>query len=101
MTGSIPKRYQIAKILSEKREQHPDIEIEGDNGEVFRIPPPELWPDAVHEAASRNQLIPLATALLGGAEQYAAFRAAGGSASLLNAIVAEHTGASTGESTAS
>jgi hypothetical protein len=102
MTGSIPKRYNIAKVIAENREQHPDIEIEGVDGRIFTVPAPEMWPDEVHVAASKNDLIALATAMLGGEEVYAEFRAAGGSAAVLNAVVMEHTGGVTpGESAAS
>lgn len=86
--------------LSEWRERKMAgaIEIEVDDGQVFVIPPPDLWPDEGH--AARGDLPATAKAILG-EDRYAAFLEAGGSARMLNAIFAEHHGADPGESSAS
>jgi hypothetical protein len=89
-------------VLSEwkkEREEAGAIDIEVDSGEVFTIPPAELWPDSVRLATND---VEYAVAILGGQERYDAFLAGGGNAAMLNAMFAEaNDGASPGESPAS
>jgi hypothetical protein len=73
------------------------IQIEGDNGKTWTIDPPELWPDEAQELAANKDNVGLVTMLLGGAEQYAEFKAAGGNAALVAMIIQETHGASAGE----
>lgn len=59
------------------------IDIETADGQVFTIPPPQLWPDAVDDAVGE-----VATAkVIMGAKQYAEFVKAGGNARVLGDII--------------
>lgn len=72
------------------------VDIETDGG-VFTIPPPELWPDEAQDFMPEKDYVGLMKLLLGGDERYAEFVAAGGSAAIANAIVADQLGLGTGE----
>lgn len=94
-------RVKLTDFKAKKRDEGA-IEIEADDGTVFRVEPPELWSDdIVSMSADRTQVIEMATALLGGEEEYERFKAAGGSAAVLSAIVADEHGLDVGESAAS
>lgn len=69
-------------------------------GRTFRVPPPLLWGDDVTEAARTGQAVAFGESLLG-AEDFAAFRAAGGTGTLLMSMVNEVHGTGVGESSAS
>lgn len=86
----------------ERKELEGAIDIETDDGQTFRVPPPEVWPDDVQKfvKGEEKDIVGLSKAILGN-DRYAAFCAAGGSAALLNAIFAEYHGADVGESPAS
>lgn len=84
----------------ERKESEGAIDVETDDGQVFRIPPPELWPDSVGKLVRENDLVGLGEALLG-ADGYARFVEAGGSAVILNGIFAEVHGVDVGERRAS
>lgn len=91
--------------LSDERAKRMDagsIELEGDSGRVFVVPPPDLLTDAQQGALQKAQadedLVGLGRALLG--DEYDDFAADGGSASLLFAIYGETVG-DVGESSAS
>lgn len=56
------------------------VDFEAPDGTVFFIPPPELWPDEANTAVGLNAQ---AVAVMG-EEQYAAFKAAGGNARIVN-----------------
>ena len=95
------KRYKLSAVVNEIRAEHPDIEIETDDGQVFVVPPAQLWSDEQIKQiqnSGENALI-MARALLG--DEYDKFVAAGGTAALLAHIVAESGKAGVGESSAS
>lgn len=69
-------------------------------GEMFRLPPPTTWSDAVIRAADSGQVIEAAEGILG-AEDYARFVAAGGNALFLQRLVEKLYGAALGESSGS
>lgn len=75
------------------------IEIEADDGKIFRVDPPELWDDDVAELQSAGDTVGLAHALIG--DEYPDYIAAGGNAMLLMSIIAEVHGVDVGESKAS
>lgn len=89
------KRYRLSEVVAEVREEHPPIEIETDDGQVFEVPPPELWPDEVVELATTR---PVDSARLVMGERYDQFIAAGGSAGLLSVIVQRESLTRMGES---
>jgi len=89
-------RYKLSEVVAEIRDEHEQIEIETDDGQVFSIDPPELWPDDVLAAANP---VESARAVLG--DRYSAFLAAGGSAGLVSVIVERESKARLGESAAS
>jgi hypothetical protein len=93
------RRYRLAEVVTEIREAKPTIEIETEDGEVYSVPPPELWPDEAIELSATDPL-GAARALLG-SERYAAFTKSGGSASLLFAVIGKEAGVPLGESSAS
>jgi hypothetical protein len=88
------KRIVLADYKAEKRDKHA-IEIEGENGEVFTIDPPHLWPDEVLELAAKFDHAGAARAILG--DRYDAFLEAGGSGILLSKIVEDELRGSLGE----
>jgi len=67
---------------------------------TFRVPPPLLWDDDVTEAAAAGRATEVGEALLG-TDDFAAFRKAGGTGTLLMSMVNEVHGADVGESSAS
>lgn len=86
--------------LSEFKERKLADAVEIDYGDgVLVVPPPELWSDETREVPA-GDIVALARAIVG-ADAYEAFVAAGGSASMLNAIIEEENGTTTGESSAS
>lgn len=89
-----PRRVLLSDFKA-KKEQEGAIEIETDDGEVYVIPPPELWSDDVI-AAVRTDEVAAAKVMLGG--RYEAFVAAGGSAAMIMAIFKDYAGVSPGES---
>lgn len=90
-----PTRIKLSDF-KERKELEGAIDVETDDGQVFRIPPPEIWPDEV-SALARVQDVPgMARAILGD-EKFEAFIAAGGTATLLNAIYADVHGADAGK----
>lgn len=90
-----PTKVRLSDF-KERKEAEGAIDVETDDGQVFRIPPPELWPDEVGALASNNQMVELGQALLGD-DTYKQFVAAGGSATILSAIFAEVHGLNVGE----
>lgn len=84
----------------ERKEAEGAIDVETDDGQTFRIPPPELWPDAVGKLVKEGDMVGLGEALLG-PDGYERFVAAGGSAVILNGIFAEVHGIDVGERKAS
>lgn len=93
MTQPNKKRYKLSEIVTKVRMEKPTIEIETDNGQVFEIDPPELWPD---EALQKSQTDPIGAAKLI-VKDYAKFVKAGGSAALAMQVVAHHAGIDTGK----
>lgn len=87
------RKFKLTEFR-EKIEAEGTIVVELDDGEPIRIPPPLLWPEPMPRGWEAQQ-----KAILG--EQYERWVAAGGSGKLLNAIIEEAQGASTGESSAS
>lgn len=81
----------------ERREAAGALDIETDDGQVFRIPPPELWPDAVYEAEGVVDRV----RLILGEDTWAQAQAAGLSATALNAIWADRENLTLGEQQAS
>lgn len=77
----------------ERKENEGAIDIEA-GGETFRIPPPELWPDEIGKL--RGDLVAQASLLMG-EDRFAAFVAAGGSATLVDAILKDQHGADAGK----
>lgn len=89
------RRVNLAAFKEQKNEQN-SIEIEAGDGLVFTIPAPECWPDEIGPLAEAGDNIGMARALLG-ADDYALFVEAGGSAALLGGIIAEEHGVTAGE----
>lgn len=75
------------------------IDITTADGQVFTIDPPELWPDESGELAKANDIVAVSRALLG--DCYDAFIEAGGTATLIMAIIKDEHGLDAGESPAS
>lgn len=93
------KRYRLAEVVQEVRDSSPGIEVEADDGQVFQIPPPELWPDEAIELSDKDP-VGAARAVLG-PKEYERWRAAGGSAALLFAVIGREAGATVPELLAS
>lgn len=89
------RRVNLAAFKELKNEEN-SIEIEAADGTVFTVPAPECWPDEIADLADKKDNVGMARALLG-EDAYTAFLAAGGSAALLGAIVAEEHGVTSGE----
>jgi len=87
------RRYKLSEVVTRIREEKPAIEVETDDGKVYAITPPELWPDEALTLSSTN---PVAAARLV-VDDYDAFVQAGGSAALVNAIVADYAGLDLGK----
>lgn len=84
-----PTKVNLAEFV-ERKEAEGAIDIEA-GGETFRIPPAELWPDEFPRG-----IVAQAKAIMG-EERFAAFKKAGGSATLLDAIIKETHGADAGK----
>lgn len=82
------KRYKLSEVVAEIRSKHPDIEIETEDGQVFTIPPPQLWSDKATDPKVGAQET---GEELMGVDQYAAFKAAGGSYAYLNFVIGKFT----------
>lgn len=89
-----PARLKLSDF-KERKELEGAVDVEMDDGQVFRIPPPELWPDAVGKVGDGD--IEEVGRLILGAETFDSFVAAGGTGMLLQAIVDDHHGAKPGE----
>lgn len=90
------KVYDLAKVIAAEIEKARPMVIKV--GEVsIEVPPPVLWPDSSQSAENDVELAKLVL----GEDDYALFTEAGGTAALLFQLVAEHQGASLGESEAS
>lgn len=83
-----------------KKEAEGAIDIEGNSGQIYRVPPPEIWPDSISSLLAANDMIGAARALIGD-DRYEEFVADGGSSSAVLAIVADVHGISLPESGAS
>lgn len=83
-----------------KKELEGAIDLEMDDGTVFRIPPPELWPDAVAELNQNNDTIGAARALIG-EDRYEEFVAKGGNAMAVLGVIGDEHGITVPESDAS
>lgn len=93
-------RVKLSDWKGKKRDEGA-IEIEVDDGTIYRIDPPDLWPDDALKASEDRDPVALATALVGGSEKYQAFVAAGGNAAIVAGLLGEVHGVSVGESSAS
>lgn len=84
--------------FAERKAKESSIEIETED-ETFLIPAPELWSDDLLELAKggRETNLELCVALLGGEENYARFKKAGGGQAMLGAIIEEAKGTSLGK----
>lgn len=77
--------FDLAEVVAEAREEHPDIVIRTQDGKEYRVPPPQLWSDR----AADPKVGPAETAIeIMGAENFKAFCSSGGSATKLNLVVA-------------
>lgn len=95
------KRYKLSTVVAEAREKHPQIEIETDDGQVFKVDPPQFWSDeaADPKVGPRETMISIL-----GEDQYEKYKAAGGSYASLNLVIeawAQDQGADLGKSSAS
>lgn len=88
------RRVNLAAFKEMKNEEN-SIVIEAADGLEFTIPAPETWPDEIGALALANDNVGMGRALLG--DDYDVFVEAGGSASLLGAIVADEFGVSAPE----
>lgn len=96
------KSYNVADVVREARLTKPAIVFDFADKGKFRVDPPELWGDEVVEASSDGKGLEVMRLLLGGDEKVAEFKAAGGSLSVFNLVLAEHTREKdTGKSSAS
>ena len=99
MAGPV-KKYSVPNVVAEARLKLPRIVMDFGEGREFSIDPPELWPDAVNDAASSGKATEVTKLLLG--DRYVEFLEAGGSNSVLNLVLKEHSGGmAPGESPAS
>lgn len=87
-----PTRIKLSDF-KERKENEGAIDIEAGD-EVFRVPPAELWPDEL--AGLRGDLVAQAECIMG-ADVFARFRAAGGTANLLDSIIKDVHGADAGK----
>lgn len=90
-----PARIKLSDF-KERKDKEGRIEIEGDDGEIYVVPPADIWPDAALALYQANDRIGCCREIMG-SEVYDKFVAAGGSASILNGIIAEVNGATPGE----
>lgn len=98
MPPKLTKSYDLAAFTENTRKKYPPIPINLTGGKTIYVPPAQLWSDEAIEYGDKEP-VKFAQALLG--DDYQAFVDAGGSAMLLNAILADFNGADTGESAAS
>lgn len=92
----------------ERKTLEGSIPVELDDGHIFRIPAPELWPDVFYkktEAARANgggyDLDEMARDMVGNDAEYDRFLANGGSAALFHCLMRENHDLDPGESPAS
>lgn len=90
------RRIVLADYKQKKRDEEA-IEIETEDGTIFAIDPPALWPDEIQPLALGEDMVGMAKMLIG-EDKYAAFVAAGGSAAMVGAMVGEELGLDVGES---
>lgn len=86
-------------VLSEFKQRKRDegaLVIEVDDGTEFTLDPPALWPDGVTEALSAGD-VTQAVQLIMGDDDYTAFCAAGGTATIVASIYEELAGGSLGK----
>lgn len=86
-------RVKLSDHLAKLRDRGVDLEME--DGQTFHIDHPQLWPD---ELQSEKDPVAAATMMIGGAEKYAAFVAAGGSSGLLASVIEGEFGAAVPQS---
>ena len=79
------RRIIFAEVEQQKRDEQ-GIDIEMPDGRVFSIDSPLFWPDEWRQAKERRDL---AVIVLGGEDRFAEFEAAGGSATMLDAILGD------------
>jgi hypothetical protein len=94
------RKIIFAEVEQAKRDEQ-GIDIEMPDGAVFSIDSPLFWPDGWQKAEDKRTL---AAAVLGGEDRLAAFEAAGGTATMLDAILGDvllQKNTSLGESPAS
>lgn len=98
MTDPKPKerRRVVLTDYKAKKVEEGAVDIDLGDGTVVTIPPPPVWSDAVVAAGRAQDLEAAGRALLGDAD-YDRFVAAGGSGTLLNAIVLDELGLDVGE----
>lgn len=96
-----PKKRHVHHVkltdFKAKKADEGAVEIETDDGEIYRVDPPELWDDSITEMSQNDDNIGVARALIG-PDRYAAFIAAGGNAMVVMSILADVHGVSVGES---
>lgn len=99
MTAAKKRHVHQVKLsdFKAKKADEGAIEIEVDDGTIFKIEPPELWSDEITTMSQNDDNIGVARALIG-PDRYDAFVAAGGNAMLLMAIIGEAHGITVGES---
>lgn len=92
----------------ERKELEGSIPVELDDGHIFRIPAPEIWPDEFYkktEAARRDgggyDLDQMARDMVGDDAEYNRFLANGGSAALFHSLLKDGHDIDLGESPAS
>ncbi len=101
------RRFKLSEVRTQQAQKRggSTIDFETDNGDTFSIPAPGFWTDDQAALIGNADTVKLATALLGGEDNYARFKAAGGQSqdiSLVMAAYADAQGAnSEGESSAS
>ncbi len=100
------KRFKLDTLRANAAEKRggASIEIEAGDGQVFSFPTPAFWSDEQLAVSTERDVVKLATVLLGGEDEYAKFRAAGGQASDIALAMSEFSeaqGATAGESPAS
>lgn len=88
------QRFVLADFKKKKAEEGV-VEIEGEGGTIFTVPPPALWSDDVLALADGNPLE--ASRALLGEETYEQWVAEGGNASTLMMILREAHGLGLGE----
>jgi hypothetical protein len=92
-----PHRVVLSDFKAKKSEEDA-IDIVGDDGETYRIPPPALWPDSAAELAEKKDSVGVGRLLLG-EDRYEQFvTAGGGSANLIAAIIQDELGVTAPES---